>query len=134
EKTCLSPHALSGAVHIIGPERHRNQFLESRDLLRLTPKLIVKPQQLRDESGTKPERQLSRRRGCGASGRLRHYLALERPEAAGRVRKAPMENVVEFVARDENRAFESASELFRSAGGRHDNHLVGGRLRRVFNP
>lgn len=42
-----------------------------------------------------------------------------------------MEDVVEFVARDESRALESASKLSRGAGGRYDNHFVGGFFRRM---
>ena len=64
--------------------------------------MVVEAEHLGDQAGTKLERQLLVRRG-GASRRLCDHVALERGQAARRVGQPRVQQIVELVARHDQR-------------------------------
>src|SRR5450759_922835 len=85
QKARLPPHSYGCAVVIVRPERVGEEFLEALHLLRLAAEMVVEPEDLRDQSGSKPERQFLSG-GCGgARGRLRQDVARDGAEASGRI-------------------------------------------------
>ena len=70
QKPRLPPHPYGRAVVVARTERIAQKFLEPLHLLRLAAEMVVEPEDFRDESGSKLERQLFAGRCRGAGGRL----------------------------------------------------------------
>jgi hypothetical protein len=124
EEAGLLTHACGAPIRIVvAVERIANQLLEPRDGLRLTSELIVEPQHLGNEAGTKLERE--RRAGVRnrACGRLGDDIALDGCQPPWRVGQTAVQFVIQLVARDTRRANTSVCRYtFELSSGRAIRH------------
>ena len=101
-----------------------DQLFEATHLLRLAAQVIVEPQHLDDQAGTKLKRQLCASCRGSPGGGLRDHVAFEGRQPPGGTGEPTMKTVVQLLARDEGAAImcERAPQLARSAArGNHDD-------------
>ena len=121
QKPRLPPHPNSRAVVLVRTERVAQEFFEPLHVLRLAAEMIVEPEDLRDQPGSKLKRQFSASRCRRARGRLRQDVALDRAEAPGWIRQPRVQQVVQLVARDEEGAVNPLAQLMSRAPGGNDD-------------
>src|SRR5262249_46767571 len=101
QKPCLRQHAFGAAIpRRITFQRGGDQLLESRDVLRMTAKLIVEPQHLGDEAGANLKGQIADLTRRILGGCLRNGFAIERVQPRGRICQMRVEEVIELITRD----------------------------------